>query len=173
MAGAPKKKGVKKPVVAPKQKPKPKIKPKPDDIIDKKLPVEKPVENTPDPEPEEPTTTESGEVGDPDGVEGGKEDGNGGQDGVAVQLPYVTYKVEPNYPSDARSNNQEGTVTLKVLIETNGRPVEAQIIGSSGVASLDASALKAIYRWRFSPAKNNKGKPVRCYVNIPVSFRLK
>lgn len=187
LAGAPKKKGVLKPAVAPKQKPKPKpvrIKPKQDDIIEKK-PIEQ-VEEKPEeeiPETQEAsteTTTDSvatdgevGEQGSPDGVEGGKEDGNGGQDGVAVKLPYVTYKVEPNYPNECKLKKQEGTVTLRVMVSEEGKAIEASVVGSSGFETMDASAVKAVYKWRFSPARNAKGVKIRCYVNFPIVFKLK
>lgn len=182
LAGAPKKKGVLKPAAALKQKPKPvKIKPKKDDIVEKKQIEERPEEEVPETqETTEEVTNENaaangevGEQGSPDGVEGGKEDGNGGQDGVAVKLPYVTYKVEPNYPNECKLKKQEGTVTLRVMVSEEGKAIEASVVGSSGFEAMDASAVKAVYKWRFSPARNAKGVKIRCYVNFPIVFKLK
>lgn len=182
LAGAPKKKGVLKPAAALKQKPKPvKIKPKKDDIVEKKQIEERPEEEVPETqETTEEVTNENaaangevGEQGSPDGVEGGKEDGNGGQDGVAVKLPYVTYKVEPNYPNGCKLKKQEGTVTLRVMVSEDGKAIEASVVGSSGFEAMDASAVKAVYKWRFSPARNAKGVKIRCYVNFPIVFKLK
>lgn len=186
LAGAPKKKGVPKPAAVKKEKPKPKpvkIKTKKDDIIEKKLEEKQEEEIPATPETPEETTNEdtinsgeTGEQGATDGVEGGAENGNGGNEGnegVAVQLPYVTYKVDPAYPAAARKEGVKGTVHLKVLINVNGRAIDAQVVGSSGHSALDQSALNAIYKWRFSPAKDAKGQKVRCYVNIPVIFKLR
>lgn len=175
LAGAPKKKGVKKPAVTPKPKPKPvRIKPKKDDIVDKKLKEEKPQEETKEmPEPEEVDNTAVGEEGDPNGSEEGTTEGNGGQEGTAVQLPYITYKTEPSYPEECRKNRQEGTVLLKVLVGEDGRVLEVNVASSSGFALLDNSALRTVYKWRFSPARDAKKQKVKCYVNLPIIFKLK
>lgn len=183
LAGAPKKKVSTKPAAVPKQKTKPKpvkIKAQKDDIVEKKLIAEKPEETVEATESPEEVTNESNasggepeEKGSADGVEGGSENSDGGNEGVAVQLPYVTYKVDPVYPAAARKEGIAGTVQLKVLIDVNGKAVDALVVGSSGSGALDQSALNAIYKWRFSPAKNAKGNKVRCYVNIPVTFKLR
>lgn len=182
LAGAPKKKGVQKPaaVIKKKNKVKPvKIKPQKDDIVDKKIVEEKQEEETLETTDSAENTDnnasdgEAGEQGSPDGVDGGSEEGNGGQDGVAVKLPYVTYKVEPNYPNECKINKQEGSVTLRVMVGEDGKTIEASVVASSGYSAMDAAALKAVYKWRFSPARNSKGQKIRCYVNFPIVFKLK
>lgn len=182
LAGAPKKKGVQKPIATIKKKDKAKpvkIKPRKDDIVDKRIIEEKQeeetIETTDNTENSDNSVSdgEAREQGAPDGVEGGSTEGNGGQDGVVVKLPYVTYKVEPNYPNECKINKQEGSVTLRVMVGEDGKAIEASVVGSSGYTAMDASALKAVYKWRFSPARNSKGQKIRCYVNFPIVFRLK
>ena len=165
LAGAPPKKAASKPV----QKPKVRIKPKKDDIVDKRLKAPDPVkeevkEDVVDEDPGEGTSTGSGTGNSGEGQ---------GQTGQAVQLPYVTYSTTPPYPQDARKNGIEGTTRIRVLIDESGRVTEASVSGSSGSSSLDQSALQAIYKWRFSPARDANGNKVKCYVNIPVVFRLR
>lgn len=160
LAGAPPRKAPK-----PVQKPKVNIKPRPDDIVDKRLKKQEPVkeeihDNTPDEDPG-PSTPSSGNSN------------QAQQEGQAVQLPYITYSTIPPYPQDARKNGIEGTVRIRVLIDVNGRVTEAFVSSSSGSGSLDQSALQAVYKWRFSPARDANGQKVKCYVNIPVVFRLR
>ncbi len=164
----------KKKAAAKKHQPVP-IKPRKDDIIDKRL---KP---TPKEEPVPEQEDENNEVGSEDGSPNGTAEGTGNSDGtgdgtgdgVAVQRPSVTYSFKPPYPSDSKARGSEGTVRLKVLITENGRVAEATVVGSSGDGSLDRAAVNAIYKWRFSPARNAKKVAIPCYVNIPIAFKLK
>lgn len=168
LAGAPKKKKAAKPI----SKPKPVIKPKKDDIIDKRLKPPEPVQEQVQEQPEE---TDNDAEGSETGTEGAGGTGNQPteQPGQAVQLPYVTYSTTPPYPSEARKNGVEGNVGVRVLIDANGRVTSASVSSSSGSSLLDQAALQAVYKWRFSPARDARGNKVPCYVNIPVIFRLR
>ncbi|AFL75317.1 energy transducer TonB [Thiocystis violascens] len=77
----------------------------------------------------------------------------------------------PGYPDTARRARQEGTVYLRVLVTTGGRASDVQLAGSSGVSSLDQSAIRAVKRWRFKPARQ-KGQPITVWVRIPIRFKL-
>ncbi len=109
----------------------------------------------------------------------GRGSGNGSGDGegsgadAPVKPPRVTKMVSPNYPRDARRQGIEGRTRVKMLVNAEGRVESALVVGSSGNASLDQSALEAVYKWRFSPAKNKQGKDVQCYITLPVDFVLK
>jgi protein TonB len=46
---------------------------------------------------------------------------------------------------------EEGTVTLGLLVGTDGRVVEISIANSSGFARLDKAALDAVRKWRWTP----------------------
>lgn len=171
LAGAPPKKKAAKTIV----KPKPIIKPKADDIVDKRI-------KPPEPQPET-TQQETPDTDDDNNSTEGttsEVEGNGGtgnqpteSTGQAVQLPYITYSTTPPYPQEARKNSVEGTVHIKVLIDINGRVSSASVVSSSGSSLLDNSALQAVYKWRFSPAKDASGKKVQCYVNIPIVYKIK
>lgn len=158
LAGAPPKKAPK-PIV----KPKAVIKPRPDDIVDKKLKPPEPVQEAPQ---------EDNEEEEAEGA-GGSSNQPAQAPGQAVKLPYITYSTTPPYPNEARKNGIEGTVRIKVLIDTTGKVTSASIISSSGSSLLDQAALQAVYRWRFSPARDANGQKVQCYVNIPVIYRIK
>jgi len=77
----------------------------------------------------------------------------------------------PRYPHDARSKGQEGRVVLKVNVSSAGRALNVRVSRTSGVRALDSSALRAVKRWRFHPARKN-GRAVAGIVYTPITFRL-
>ena len=153
------------------KKPKPvPIKPRKDDIVDKNL---KPVQENNEPDQqEEVDDTNLNDTGESTGNATSEGDG-GANDGVAVERPYVISSSKPAYPVSAKKQGVQGTVGLRILINESGRVESASVASSSGDASLDSAAVASIYKWRFSPAKNAKGKKIPCYVSIPITFKLR
>ena len=87
--------------------------------------------------------------------------------------PRIIKSYQPSYPSAERNAGIEGTVVIRFLIDQNGNVEDVTLINSSGNANLDNAAVSAGYKWRFSPAKNNGGSPVRCYASIPITFKIR
>jgi protein TonB len=84
------------------------------------------------------------------------------------------YQVAPDYPEQARLAGVAGTVVLRTQVLTSGYPGEITVFRSSGDTRLDESALSAVRKWRFVPAKYaTTGRPTNCYTKIPVVFRLR
>jgi protein TonB len=81
------------------------------------------------------------------------------------------YSPEPQYPPDALAAGLTGRVVVRVVIGKDGRVVRAGVQQSSGVPSLDASALAAVRQWRFEPILHG-GVAVVAAVPIPVQFRI-
>jgi periplasmic protein TonB len=77
----------------------------------------------------------------------------------------------PVYPSIARKMGHEGIVLLAAEILSDGRVGHLVVKKSSGFPTLDQSALDAVRRWKFIPAKW-MGKAVSAWVDVPVKFRL-
>jgi protein TonB len=77
----------------------------------------------------------------------------------------------PGYPAAARRNGEEGTVTLRVLVSTEGTPREVALERSSGSTLLDAAALATVKNWRFTPARRG-GEAQEAWVLVPIVFRL-
>ena len=68
-------------------------------------------------------------------------------------------------------NGFEGTVILKVNVLTNGSPGSVKVLTSSGYDILDHSAIQAVQKWSFIPAK--KGSDIiDQWVEIPIQFKL-
>lgn len=89
----------------------------------------------------------------------------------AGQLQYLSSPA-PGYPVAALRAGQQGTVLLRVLVGTDGRPTEVSVQTSSGHRALDLAARSQVLRsWRFQPAMQN-GQAVQAYGLVPVSFSL-
>ena len=79
--------------------------------------------------------------------------------------------MQPRYPESARRRGIEGTVLLRMRITEQGRVEDVRVERSAGHAELDQSAIDAVRRWRFEPARRN-GVPVAEPVQLPVVFKL-
>lgn len=78
----------------------------------------------------------------------------------------------PAYPPISRRLGEEGKVLLRVRVEPNGRPSQVEVRTTSGSPRLDQSALEAVSRWRFIPAKRGD-EPIADWVLVPIVFNLK
>ncbi|MCP4326529.1 MAG: energy transducer TonB [Psychromonas sp.] len=59
---------------------------------------------------------------------------------------------KPHYPKIAKSNNQQGVVTVKFTVNMQGKTKNVQIAKSSGHTLLDAAVVEFIKKERFMPA---------------------
>ncbi|NQT38595.1 MAG: TonB family protein [Planctomycetes bacterium] len=77
----------------------------------------------------------------------------------------------PAYPPWAESQRLEGTVHLRIYLDSTGRVGRVEVVSSSGHPILDASAVRAVGSWRFEPATTD-GRPVGSILRLPVRFAL-
>jgi TonB family protein len=91
--------------------------------------------------------------------------------GEGITSPRVIYKVDPAYTDVASAAKTAGTVTLQVVVGTDGMAHDIHVISGIG-SGLDEQAVKAIEQWRFDPALK-EGEPVKVRAMIEVNFRLK
>lgn len=75
----------------------------------------------------------------------------------------------PVYPRESSRRREYGTVTLRVLVDTIGRPAQVQIERSSGYERLDLAALEAVKKALFRPHEVN-GIAQAAQVLVPVEF---
>jgi protein TonB len=76
----------------------------------------------------------------------------------------------PAYPMDAAMRGEEGEVRVAIHVAANGSVSGADVMSSSGSASLDNAAVAAVKRWRFHPALKD-GQPVPFDVSFIFNFR--
>jgi len=77
----------------------------------------------------------------------------------------------PVYPPLSKRLGEQGQVVYSVLIGTDGLPVSARLVKSSGFDRLDQAALSAVMRWRYSPGKRN-GEATAMSFNVPINWVL-
>jgi len=77
----------------------------------------------------------------------------------------------PPYPALSRRLGEQGKVTLRVFIETDGTASRAEVRTSSGFERLDQAALQTVLRWRYVPGKRG-GTPEAMWVTVPINFVL-
>jgi protein TonB len=77
----------------------------------------------------------------------------------------------PDYPWSARVHGHQGRVVLSVWVGAGGEAERLSVLQSSGYASLDRAAVKAVERWQFQPARRG-GHDTGSLLYVPVVFRL-
>ena len=78
---------------------------------------------------------------------------------------------QPEYPYLSRRYREEGQVVLRVLVTAQGTAGRVELKSSSGHVALDTSALVAVRRWRFVPAKQ-AGTPIDMWYSVAINFTL-
>ncbi|KMM75292.1 energy transducer TonB [Xanthomonas sp. NCPPB 1128] len=88
-----------------------------------------------------------------------------------MQLQYLRAPAPPD-PRDALRDRLQGSVLLRVLVGTDGQPLQVSVEKSSGHRVLDQAARdQVLKRWAFKPALQN-GTPVQAYGLVPIDFSL-
>lgn len=85
--------------------------------------------------------------------------------------PSLTYYVAPKYPPLAREAGIEGTVAIKVLVNEEGKVLDAVVLSSDVTPAMEKAALAAALQCKFRPAKQ-RTIPVKAHVMIPFQFQL-
>lgn len=93
-------------------------------------------------------------------------------DGSGVdKKPVAKNRPMPRYTERALQNKVEGTVSLRVLIGSDGLVKQAKV--TKGLPDgLDDQAIKAVFKIKFDPAMKD-GQPVATWVNVEVGFTIK
>ena len=72
----------------------------------------------------------------------------------------------------AQRMKKEAIVTVRVLIDENGRVIDAKIPGKEAGFGFDTAALEAARRTSFKPATKNNVR-VKIWVDLKVNFTLR
>ncbi len=105
-------------------------------------------------------------------------DGSGGEATVSVAesrfgdrgAPVFVYQEIPVYPALARRMGKEGRVLLKLLIDTDGKLVNVEVVEAAGYGFTEAS-IDAVKKSTYAPGYRG-GVKVATWALLPVSFRL-
>lgn len=144
------------PPAPPPEPPKPVAKAAPPDIVVPDVevevpapPIEQVIEASTEPSPEPAQQTQSEAPPQPAAAPSS----NSGQMRSAV-LADANGCAKPDYPVRAARNGETGTVTLALLVGTDGRVQDSRIQSSSGSRELDRAAVHALSLCKFQPAMN-------------------
>jgi periplasmic protein TonB len=91
--------------------------------------------------------------------------------GAPAQDLKTANRVDPIYPPASRRAGEQGTVRLKVLVDTNGRASNVAVSQTSGFPRLDQAAVEAVKKWRFVAATDGTNK-IQAYTQVAVTFKL-
>jgi TonB family protein len=85
-----------------------------------------------------------------------------------VVAPRRIYAPQPRFPRTELKKGRGGTVTVTLIVGTDGLPQNVNVNRSLSPA-FDAAAVDAVKKWKFSPATYD-GKPVKVPVEVEVEF---
>ncbi len=91
--------------------------------------------------------------------------------GISISASYAKTNQKPDYPTQSRRLNEEGTVVLTVLVLADGKAGMVEVKSSSGYPMLDQSAKDAVKQWHFNPATID-GKPIDESYSLSIPFKL-
>jgi protein TonB len=89
------------------------------------------------------------------------------------QRPQLLAQLVLNYPRQARSDGIAGTVLVSFIIGADGRVEQQHTKVLRSIPALDAAAVEAVNRLRFSPGLGANGRPVRVLATQPIAFSLR
>lgn len=85
----------------------------------------------------------------------------------------VRHSREPEYPPTSRRLGEEGSVVLQVLVDTDGRVIDAKLLQSCGYDRLDQAALAGVKSdYRFLPGTVD-GQPQQMWYTFKFNWKLR
>ena len=90
--------------------------------------------------------------------------------GGVIREPKKIVDVPPIYPPLAIAARKEGVVIMEAMIDERGNVVRVRVLRSEPL--LDAAAVSAVERWRYTPTLLNN-QPVPVLMTVTVRFSLR
>jgi protein TonB len=80
-------------------------------------------------------------------------------------------ELQPPYPASEQRAQNEGSVTVRIVIGADGRVKQVEKVKATSDAFFRATEQQALRHWRYKPATLD-GKPVESRTTVTVRFRL-
>jgi TonB family protein len=90
--------------------------------------------------------------------------------GGGVSAPQLIHSVEPEFTEDARQANYQGSVQIKLIVDSQGNPQDVRLASHLGMG-LEEKAIEAVKQYKFRAA-SYQGHPVSVQIVIDVAFHL-
>ena len=112
-----------------------------------------------------------GGMGDRKSPGAGDGESNGSVYSNGVSLPTCIICPYPAYIDEARHVKMQGTVTLRVLVGTDGKAADIRVVRGIGYG-LEERAEQTVRGWKFNPARDANRRAVAAWVTVEAVFRL-
>lgn len=91
---------------------------------------------------------------------------------LTYEEPKPTVRVEPKYPIGAARQSREGWTRLSFVVNEEGHVNDVLLLESSGSADFDRESIRAVKKWKYSPALEN-GQPIeQCMNSVRMNFKM-
>ena len=90
--------------------------------------------------------------------------------GGGVSAPVLIHSAEPEFTDDARRANYQGSVSIKLIVDSQGNPQDVRLASHLGMG-LEEKAIEAVRQYRFRPAMY-QGHAVSVQIVVDVDFHL-
>ena len=88
-----------------------------------------------------------------------------------IRPPKELHRPSLQYPRVSQEDGDEGIVTLRFIVQTDGSISDIRIARSSGYPRLDAAAQKALRNIKLQPATCH-GKPIAVRIHQSITFKI-
>jgi hypothetical protein len=92
-----------------------------------------------------------------------------------LKPPKVIKQVRPVWPDGffKQCPTSKETVIMEVLIDEQGKVECVEVLECTcNLNSVQEAAAMAVKQWEYEISRDEKGKPVACYIKVTVSFQL-
>ena len=90
--------------------------------------------------------------------------------GGGVAAPQLIHSVEPEFTEQARRENYQGSVSIKLIVDSQGNPQDVRLASHLGMG-LEEKAIEAVRQYNFKAAMY-QGHPVSVQIVVEVDFHL-
>jgi protein TonB len=88
-----------------------------------------------------------------------------------AKMPELLQEIKADFPTEAKQMGLEGVVSLRVGVDEKGNVVEVRVVDRAG-HGFDEAAIKAMRKFKFTPAVANDGRPVPVRLLYKYRFEL-
>ena len=88
-----------------------------------------------------------------------------------IQEPIILVAPDPVYPDTAKNDGIEGEIVLRFVVDKRGFVYKPEVVDAEPEGVFEASALSAITKYKFIPAKRNN-MPVESIVYLPIKYKI-
>lgn len=92
--------------------------------------------------------------------------------GDGVKAPVLVRDVKPNYTQKAKDRKVQGSVGLKIVVQSDGSVADNVQVTKSLDPDLDQAAITAVKQWSFRPGTKD-GAAVDVEVDVEMTFTIR